>query len=204
MPDEQRDLVDIVAKPKRKRSGPQLETSPNASWRTNLGIQKRLGLVERLMLSGHHESRPMLDQLNAALVQIGQPAVGRKTLNTDIRRIRTMIQEQHKVNLDELVASIEQLKRESWAILSRKSEPALMRSTALREIREQDQLLAKLVGVLDERNVLNVGVKIEPVRLLDTDSPALRAALLILQGEQPKLLEAGGQADDLDSEDGDD
>lgn len=164
-----------------RHPGARLMSAPNAPWRDNVAVQRRLALEMRLLAMGYTENRTMLDQVNSGLVQLGQPPVVRRTLTKDLHRIRILIQEEHTILAGDVVASVQQLKRESWRILSSPKEKDLMRATALREIREQDQLLARLAGILDERNVLNVGVQVvsQPIALVPGREEVFEKAMAI-------------------------
>jgi hypothetical protein len=124
----------------------------------------------------------LFQQLNSSLFELGLKPISRDTLAEDCRRMVTLFQEQQPIMAAEMVASVKQHKKEGWRILMSKTEPALMRSSALRETREDDLLLAKLSGNLVDKPQVQVNVLAQQAVQIrpEADTPALRAALALM------------------------
>jgi hypothetical protein len=151
------------------------------SWREDGVIRKRLAVLERLSLMGYTDES-LFQQLNSSLFELGLKPISRDTLAEDCRRMVTLFQEQQPIMAAEMVASVKQHKKEGWRILMSKTEPALMRSSALRETREDDLLLAKLSGNLVDKPQVQVNVLAQQAVQIrpEADTPALRAALALM------------------------
>jgi len=121
-------------------------------------------------------------------------------LDEDRRRVIELMKRQGAYTVEEAIATFSLIKQEAFRVWNDHRESPQVRAMALREAREAEVELDHITGLTDSRGGVGVHVGVQmaeqKVTFLDPENPALRAALLILHGEESKRITDGTNGED--------